>query len=176
VDREGLADRIDLWLADYRDVEGRFDKIVSVEMLEAVGARDLGGFFATCDRLLQPGGKVVLQVITIADHRYQNYVRHGDWIQKEIFPGQTLASREVLDRARRESGGFEIRHEESLADDYARTLRDWRVRLEASWARARELGYEESFLRKWRYYFCYCEAGFLTREIDDWQLVLERSG
>jgi cyclopropane-fatty-acyl-phospholipid synthase len=172
----GLDDRISFQLLDYRDITGTFDKIVSIEMLEAVGHEFFGEFFATCDRLLAPGGRLVLQVITIPDQRYDNYRRNPDWIQKYIFPGGLLPSLTELCRAMSRHSHFVIDHLENIGPHYARTLLEWRHRFEAAWDDLKEMGYDERFRRMWRYYLCYCEAGFAARIINNLQLVLARPG
>jgi cyclopropane-fatty-acyl-phospholipid synthase len=173
---QGLADRVEFRLEDYRSFAGTFDGVVSIEMLEAVGHRNLGAFFGAVDRLLAPGGRAVLQVITIAGQRYDEYRRRPDWVQKYIFPGGHLPSIEAMTRAMREGSGLVLQHLESFGEDYATTLAQWRRNLEARTAEARRLGYEEGFLRRWRYYFSYCEAGFRAGEVDVVQMVLGRPG
>jgi cyclopropane-fatty-acyl-phospholipid synthase len=156
----GLAERVAFELRDYRDVGGRYDAIVSIEMLEAVGRRFYGTFFAQLDRLLAPGGRAVLQTILIADPRDARYLERSDWIQKHIFPGGIVPSLGALSRAMR--------------DDYADTLAEWRRRLVARSDEARALGFDAAFLRKWEYYLAYCETGFRERELTVAQLVLTK--
>jgi cyclopropane-fatty-acyl-phospholipid synthase len=174
VESEGLSDRITFELIDYRHVEGSFDKIVSIEMLEAVGHEYFGTFFATCDRLLKPDGKAVLQVITIPDERYEQYRRRTDWIQKHIFPGGLLPSVPILRKAMEQASTLRITDLEDIGPHYAPTLAEWRKRFTAHHEKLLELGYDDVFQRKWIYYFSYCEAGFATRYIGNHQLVLER--
>jgi len=171
----GLDDRVTFELCDYRDVQGRFDAIVSIEMLEAVGHEYLGAFFRRCDDLLKPGGRVVLQVITIDDRRYGAYRGRADWIQKHIFPGGHLPSLGAMARAMERHSGLVMRDLERIGEHYAHTLRDWRERLLEHRAEAVRLGADNAGIRKWAYYFSYCEAGFLEREIDDVQIVLTRA-
>jgi cyclopropane-fatty-acyl-phospholipid synthase len=175
-EREGVADRVFFEYRDYRDVEGTFDRIVSLEMLEAVGHRRLGTYFAACDRILAPGGRAVLQVITIPDQRYDEYRRNPDWIQKYIFPGGMLPSLDAMSRAMTRRSRLIVEHLENIGPDYAPTLRDWREAFERSRDRLLELGYPERIQRMWRYYFAYCEAGFAARILNDLQLVLVRPG
>lgn len=171
---EELQDRIDIVLCDYREIRGQFDRIVSIEMLEAVGHAYYGTFFDTCDRLLYPGGCAVLQVITIPDQRYDTYRRNPDWIQKHIFPGGMLPSLNALSKAMTRHSRFTIEHLDNIGLHYAETLRRWRKSFEAHRAQLLEMGYDEAFQRKWIYYLCYCEAGFQTRFINDLHLVIAR--
>lgn len=170
----GLQERIDIQLCDYRHVSGSYDRIVSIEMLEAVGHSYLPEFFRACDRLLAAGGGMVHQVITIPDERYARYRRSSDWIRKHIFPGGHLPSPVALLAAMSNSAGFDVSESASIGLDYARTLRDWRERLDANEPALRALGYDDNFLNTWRYYFAYCEAGFDERIIDDVILVVNR--
>ena len=170
----GLEDRISVELRDYRTITGQFDKIISIEMLEAVGHQYLGEFFAVCDRVLKPGGLVALQVITMPDERYESYRRGVDWIQKHIFPGGHLPSLGALREAMGARSRFSVAHLEDIGLHYARTLRDWRQKFLAEKDRVRALGFDETFVRKWTYYFSYCEAAFATRAIGDHHLVLTR--
>ncbi|MBN2430153.1 MAG: DUF1365 family protein [Acidobacteria bacterium] len=172
----GLEERISFELRDYRDLIGTFDKIVSIEMLEAVGHAFYGTFFAACERLLAPGGRMVLQVITIPDQRYENYRRNPDWIQKYIFPGGLLPSLTVLCQAMSRHSQLVVEHLENIGPHYARTLAEWRHRFEAAWEDLMGMGYDERFRRMWRYYLCYCEAGFAEKIINNLQLVLSRPG
>lgn len=170
----GLEDRIDLRLCDYRTLEGQFDRIISVEMLEAVGHENLGDFFASCDRLLAPNGFVVLQVITTPDDNYEVYRRHCDWIQKVIFPGSLCPAFSALTAAMARRSRFVVEHVENIGVHYAETLRRWRDAFNASWPVLANEGYDDRFRRTWEYYFCYCEAGFATRTLGDLQIVLTR--
>ncbi|MDF7809394.1 cyclopropane-fatty-acyl-phospholipid synthase [Pontiellaceae bacterium B12219] len=174
VAEEGLEDRIDIQLIDYRDLKGQFDRIVSIEMLEAVGHAFYGTYFETCDHLLKPDGRVVLQVITIPDQRYDAYRSNPDWIQKHIFPGGMLPSLTELSKAMTKHSGFTVEHLSNIGVDYAETLRRWRYAFEAKKEEFLELGYDETFQRKWLFYLCYCEAGFQTRFINNLHLVLTR--
>lgn len=161
----GLADRIDVRLEDYRDVAGRFDKIVSIEMLEAVGHRYLPRFAAACDRLLKPDGLLALQFITVPDHRYSALRQGVDFIQKHIFPGSLLLSANRLNELLSGKGGFVLHALEDMGRDYARTLRLWREAFHARLGEVRALGFDERFIRKWDYYLAYCEAAFALRHI-----------
>lgn len=172
----GLSGKINFELRDYRSVEGKFDKILSVEMLEAVGHDYFGRFFRRCDELLKPGGLCVLQVITIPDQRYDAYRVKSDWIQKHIFPGGLLPSLSALSWAMKRHSRFVVEDLEDIGIHYARTLREWRENFSANEAQAEKLGFDGQFRRKWRYYFSYCEAGFETKTLQVLQMVLRRPG
>ncbi len=171
---EGLQDRIGIVMCDYRDMQGTFDRIVSIEMLEAVGHAYYGAFFAACDRALAPGGRVVLQVITIPDRRYEAYRRNPDWIQKHIFPGGMLPSLTALTRAMTRDSGLTVEHLDNIGVQYGETLRRWRAAFESRRDDLLGMGYDATFQRKWIYYLCYCEAGFQARFINDLHMVLTR--
>ncbi|MYB46453.1 MAG: class I SAM-dependent methyltransferase [Cenarchaeum sp. SB0662_bin_33] len=171
--RAGLADRVSIEVLDYREITGVYDSIVSIEMLEAVGHRFLPAYFRKCDEVLAPGGRAVIQVITIPDNRYLRYRLRPDYIQRFIFPGAHLPSLGALTRALRPTA-LGIRDREDLAAHYALTLATWRPLLLEQRQALFALGFDESFLRRWEFYFAYCEAAFRTRYVADWQLVLER--
>jgi cyclopropane-fatty-acyl-phospholipid synthase len=174
LEREGLEGKVTVLLRDYRKMEGSFDKIVSIEMIEAVGHEFLGTFFATCDRLLRPDGLVVIQAITIPDQRYEAYRRGCDWIQKHVFPGALLPSLTAMCDALTRHTDLVVEDVENIGIHYTRTLRLWREALLAKADRVKALGFDDAFLRTWDYYFSYCEAGFGTRTLGDLQLVLTR--
>lgn len=165
----GLEDRVRLLLQDYREHQGSYDRIVSVEMLEAVGHAGYPSFFAALERLLAPGGVVVLQVITVPDFSYDQYRRSCDWIQKEIFPGTLCPSLAALLGAAARHSQLVLQHAENLAPHYARTLALWRRNF-----LSQDRGEGEHFRRRWSYYFSYCEAGFASRNLGLHQLVLKR--
>ena len=171
--RAGLANRVSIEVVDYREVTGVYDSVVSIEMLEAVGHRFLPAYFRKCDEVLAPGGRAVIQVITIPDNRYLRYRLRPDYIQRFIFPGAHLPSLGALTRALRPTA-LGIGDREDLAAHYAITLATWRQRLLEQRNALFDLGFDESFLRRWEFYFAYCEAAFRTRYVADWQLVLER--
>ncbi|MEW6335530.1 MAG: DUF1365 family protein, partial [Thermodesulfobacteriota bacterium] len=173
VRQEGLTDRIEIRLADYRHIEGRFDRIVSIEMLEAVGHRRLGTFFSCCGRLLKPGGLMALQTITIPDERYDDYRRGMDWIRKHIFPGGHLPSPGAI-RAALRGTSLAIVETEEIGPHYARTLREWRNRFQAQTPALETMGIGSAFRRKWVFYLASCEAGFATGATGDLQMVLRR--
>lgn len=174
VEEAGLSDRIDLQLLDYRHVEGHYSKIVSIEMLEAVGHAGLKAFFATCNRALLPGGKAVIQVITIPDRKYAAYRRSSDWIRKHIFPGGHLPSVGALTQAMAAASRLNIESLQQYGLDYAQTLVLWRQTLLSKRKQITQLGYDQHFLRTWDYYFAYCQAGFTARIVDLAQLVLHQ--
>ena len=170
----GLGDRIEVRLQDYRDVTGRFDKIVSIEMLEAVGHRYLPDYAAACHRLLKSDGLLALQFITYPDSRYAQLRRGVDFIQKHIFPGSLLLSVNRLNHLLSEKGGFVLHSLEDGAHDYVRTLRTWRQSFHQKLDQVRALGFDDRFVRKWDYYLCYCEAAFALRNISVVQTVHTR--
>ncbi|AOS43907.1 Cyclopropane-fatty-acyl-phospholipid synthase [Lacunisphaera limnophila] len=161
----GLADRIEVRMQDYRDITGAFDKIVSIEMLEAVGHQYLPDYAAACHRLLKPDGLLALQFITVPDHRYAALRSGVDFIQKHIFPGSLLLSVNRLNSLLSEKGGFVLHAFDDFGSDYAQTLRAWRASFAAKLDQVRALGFDERFIRKWHYYLCYCEAAFALRHI-----------
>lgn len=172
--REGLEDKIEFKLCDYRHLEGTFDKIISIEMIEAVGHEYLPEYFKVLDRALKPGGRVVLQAITIPKERYKDYVNSCDWIQKHIFPGGHLPSLEILEKVSVENSELSFTQKENIGPHYAKTLRDWRLRLLERAEEMKSLGFEERDVRKWEYYFAYCEAGYEMNYLENYQLVMMR--
>ncbi len=172
--RERLGSRVSVELVDYRDVKGQFDKIVSIEMLEAVGHENFPAYFASLERLLKPRGVAVLQVITTMDYRYSEYSRRIDWVQKHIFPGGHLPSLTALSESMAKHSRLYIEALENIGPHYARTLREWRSRFIASRERLLSLGYDGAFQRKWLYYLSVCEAGFASGTINDVIITLKR--
>jgi cyclopropane-fatty-acyl-phospholipid synthase len=171
----GPVGRIELLLEDYRELRGRFDKIVSIEMLEAVGFEHYDDYFRACDRLLEPDGTMLLQTITMNEPSFPRYREQSDWIQKYIFPGGQLASlRGILDSLARATG-LSLFHAEDMGDHYARTLAAWRERFLASIAEVKALGFDDRFMRMWDYYLAFCEAAFFERHISDFQLLLRKA-
>ncbi len=171
---EGLNGLVDLRFQDYRDLNGSFDRIVSIEMVEAVGEKYWPLYFATLRDRLVPGGRAALQVITIDDSLYESYRNDVDFIQRYIFPGGHLPSPDRL-RAQADAAGLEWRGAERLGLHYAETLRNWRRSFEAAWPDILALGFDERFHRMWRYYLAYCEAGFESGRIDVLQAALAKA-
>ena len=169
-----LTDRVDIRLCDYRDLTGRFDKLVSIEMIEAIGHGQLPTFFGKCCELLQPRGLMGLQAITIPDQRYESYRRGVDFIQKYIFPGGHLPSIGAMAAAVARATDLRWVHHEAFAEHYGRTLLAWRAAFLAAEARIAALGFDASFRRAWDYYFCSCAGAFFERQISVGQFVLAR--
>ena len=174
IERAGLTERVDLRLCDYRDLTGSYDKLVSIEMIEAVGHEYLDSYFEKCGAVLKPDGQMLLQAITLPDDRYDFYRRSVDFIQKYIFPGGCLPSLGVISGTTAKMTDMRITHVEDFAADYAKTLFAWRERFHAATAELGRLGFDERFRRMWDYYFCYCIAGFLDRQIGVAQILLKR--
>ena len=169
----GLADRVDLQLCDYREVTGRYDRIVSIEMLEAVGETWWPTYFRKVHDCLAPGGRAVLQVITIGEDRFDHYRQAPDFIQHYIFPGGMLPTRSILAQQSAQAG-LELTHQQQFGTAYAATLAEWRHRFEAARDTMLGNGFDERFCRMWNYYLSYCEAGFATGQIDVGLYVLEK--
>jgi cyclopropane-fatty-acyl-phospholipid synthase len=176
IDAAGLGARIDLRLEDYRDLRGRYDKLVSVEMIEAVGARFLETYLAACSRLLKPDGAMLLQAITLQDQYYEAALRSVDFIQRYVFPGSFIPSVTAIAAALARVTDLKIYDLEDIGPHYAATLRDWRRNVHAHLGEVRALGYPEEFLRLWDFYLCYCEGGFAERQLGDVQLLLTKPG
>jgi len=170
----GVADQVDLCLQDYRLLEGKYDAVLSCEMIEAVGKEYLGNYFKIVKQSLKPGKKAVIQAITISEDRYKSYSRGCDWIQKYIFPGGHLPSVDAIRKHVDSNGGCEVSNVSSFGKDYAETLRRWAQQFKENIAKIHELGFDEAFCRKWNYYLSYCEAGFDAELIDVNHVVLER--
>lgn len=172
----GLNDKITLLRKDYRELSGTYDKLVSIEMIEAVGHRFLPEFFQKCGELLKPDGKMLLQAITISDQKYKQYAQTVDFIQKFIFPGGCLPSNVRMLQLISEKTDMVVRQIEDFGYDYARTLKDWRTRFNESFAKLQDKGYDETFKRLWNFYLCYCEGGFLERSISVVHVIATRPG
>jgi cyclopropane-fatty-acyl-phospholipid synthase len=171
----GLSDRIDVQLRDFRDITGNYDKIVSIEMMEALGHRYQTAFAEAIARLLKPSGRVALQFITCPDARYEEFRKGVDFIQKHIFPGSLLLSTNRINQLLARSGNFVLRGLEDHGLDYTITLRHWQNAFSSRLAEVRELGFDDRFIRKWEYYLHYCEAAFGLRNISVVQTVHTRA-
>jgi len=169
----GLSDRVTIELRDYRAITGRFDKVVSIEMLEQVGYEYLPAFFATCARVLAPGGRLALQTITMPDDRFDAYRTQVDWMQTYIFPGTLIPSLRAI-RSASSPAGLTITRSDDIGPDYAPTLRAWRERFNASIATVRTLGFDTPFIRTWLLYLAFSEAAFAERTLGDHQLLFTR--
>jgi len=170
----GLSDRVDLLLQDYRQVEGEFDAIVSVEMIEAVGEAYWATYFTTIDRLLAPGGKVSIQAITMAHERVLATKRSFGWIQKYIFPGGIIPSLQSIEDTLAAHTTLRVKQRRELGAHYARTLHLWRELFNEQWPQIQALGFDETFRRMWEFYLAYCEAGFRTGYLGVSQLQMTR--
>jgi cyclopropane-fatty-acyl-phospholipid synthase len=174
----GLTDRITILLNDYRDLKdsfaGPYDKLVSIEMIEAVGANFMDTYFRHCARLLKPEGSMLLQAITIQDQFYERALKSVDYIQRYVFPGSFIPSIDAISRSVRKASDFKIFHLEDIGPHYARTLRTWRERFFRNLGTVRKLGYSDDFVRLWEYYLCYCEGGFLERQLGTVQMLLTK--
>jgi cyclopropane-fatty-acyl-phospholipid synthase len=167
--------RIELLFEDYRHLRGSFDKIVSVEMFEAVGFRFYDEYFGALDRLLAPDGVALIQAITMNDQSFDSYRSSADWIQKYIFPGAELASVAGVMASLKRSTKLTLFHFEDIGLSYARTLAEWRQRFWNTISEVRALGFDERFIRMWDYYLAYCEGGFQERHISDVQMLLSKT-
>lgn len=170
----GLTGKITLLKQDYRDLDGSYDKLVSIEMIEAVGHKYLPDFFRKCGELLKEDGVMLLQAITITDQKYMQYVTAVDFIQKHIFPGGCLPSNKRMVELLAEKTDMVVRRLDDFGFDYARTINDWRTRFNRSFASLKNKGYDETFRRLWEFYLCYCEGGFLERSISVVHVVATR--
>ena len=172
----GLSDRVTLLLEDYRDLTGSYDKLVSIEMIEAIGHQYLDTYFAKCASLLKPDGLALIQAITIEDHRYEQALTSVDFIKRHVFPGSFIPSVSAMVEAAGRAGHLRLSNLEDFGPSYAQTLNHWRRRFLANLDQVRALGYDERFIRMWEFYLCYCEGGFIERSISDVHLLLARSG
>ncbi len=174
VEEAGLLDRVEVLQKDYRDLRGKYDKLVSIEMIEAVGHEYLDTFFRACGRLLREEGTMLLQAITMIDQGFERHKRSVDFIKRYIFPGSCIPSIEVMCRAIARASDLRLFHLEDITPHYARTLRMWRERFFANIDKVRALGYSNTFIRMWEYYLCYCEGGFEERYMGDVQMLLTK--
>jgi cyclopropane-fatty-acyl-phospholipid synthase len=174
IEDAGLGARVTLLLQDYRDLQGTYDKLVSIEMIEAVGHRFLPTYFAKCASLLTDRGVMLIQAITIRDQRYEQAKNTVDFIQRYIFPGGALPSVQKMLQIVTRDTDMNLLHMEDFGLHYAKTLRLWRENFRQAHARLRDLGYDEYFLRLWEFYLCYCEGGFMERTIGTAQLLFAK--
>lgn len=173
VEAAGMQERIEIRYADYRTLKGEFDRVASIEMLEAVGEHFLDEYFSKVEGLLAPDGLAAVQVITTPNPLYKKYRVSVDWIQKHIFPGSHLpSSHRLLEAA--EEGNLDLLHQETFGLHYAKTLALWRLRFLENWNHIEPQGFDDAFKRKWEFYLCYCEAGFRQRHINVMQMVFGR--
>ena len=170
----GLQEQVTLLLEDYRDLTGQYDKLVSIEMIEAVGHHFLPSYFKQCSQLLKPHGLMLLQAITIRDQRYEQAKSSVDFIQRYIFPGGALPSVQKMLEIVGKDTDMNLMHMEDFGLHYAKTLRLWHENFRRAHGRLTELGYDDYFLRLWEFYLCYCEGGFLERSIGTAQLLLAK--
>lgn len=171
----GLSDRVQILCQDYRDLEGTYDKLVSIEMIEAVGHQYLGQFLRACSRLLKSDGLMALQAITIADQYYAQHVRSVDFIKRYIFPGSCLVSVTALCQTATKATDLRAVHLEEISRHYAETLRRWRIAFFDRIDEVKALGFDEAFIRMWEFYLCYCEGAFEEQYIGDVQMIFAKS-
>ena len=172
VRRAGLGDRITVLLRDYRDLDGQYDKLVSVEMIEAVGHHYLDTYLGTIDRLLKPEGLALIQAITIEDNRYREALGNIDFIKRYIFPGSFIPSVSAITASMARATRLGLVELADFGASYALTIKSWRERFEAAWESISEMGFDQTFRRRWRWYLAYCEGGFRERAISDVHLLL----
>ena len=170
----GMQDQVTVLQQDYRDLKGKYDKIVSVEMIEAVGQRYLPVFFQKCSDLLHPGGRMSLQSILIKDEHFDNYAKSTDFIREYIFPGGFLPSQQRITEILKQHGTMGIDGIRDITSHYVTTLQKWRDRFTGATAQLQRLGFPDRFMRLWKYYFSYCEAGFAERHCTAAQVVLRK--
>jgi len=172
--KHGIDDRVRLLKKDYRDLQGRYDKLVSIEMIEAVGHHYLPTFFKNCSRLLEEDGMMALQAITIADQAFDRHKRSADFIKRYIFPGSCIPSVTAIGTAITRGTDLRLVHLEDITAHYSRTLREWRNRFFEKINTVRAMGFSDPFIRMWEFYLCYCEAGFTERYIGDVQMLFAK--
>ena len=171
IQAEGLNHKITLLKKDYRDLQGQYDKLVSIEMIEAIGHQFMGTYFKKCSSLLKPDGMMLIQAITIADHRYKSALRSIDFIQRYIFPGSFIPSISAMTAAVARKTDMKLYQLDDIGPHYATTLRKWREQFFANIEQVKGLGYSEQFIRMWEYYLCYCEGGFEERALGNAHLL-----
>lgn len=174
IKQQNLSARVEVLLKDYRFLTGKFDKIISIEMLEAVGAQFLDMYFKKCSELLKKNGILALQVITCPDSRFESLRKGVDWIQKYIFPGSLLPSVAAINNAVNNTTDMTLVDLKDIGLHYATTLVHWREQFSKNISKIKELGFNDQFIRKWNYYFSYCEAAFVMRNINVMQMVYVR--
>jgi cyclopropane-fatty-acyl-phospholipid synthase len=174
VEKRGLQDKITLLFEDYRDLSGQFDKLVSIEMIEAVGHEYFDTYFNCVSKLLKPDGKALIQAITINKQRYDEYRKSVDFIKRYIFPGGCLPSLNVISGALTRTTDMQIIDLRDIAIDYARTLQHWHEAFMAELDAVKALGFDEKFIRMWRFYLSYCEGGFRERIIGTYQITMAK--
>lgn len=174
ISKAGISESVNVLGADYRDLNGQFDKVVSIEMVEAVGERYLDTYFRQCARLLKPGGRFVIQAIVMPEDRYDAYRRSVDFIQQYIFPGGFLPSVSAMQNSVGRTSNLRLQSVEDLSAHYARTLQEWRGRFFDRLAEIRALGFDDRFIRMWEYYLCYCEAAFREQAVGVVQMVWQK--
>jgi cyclopropane-fatty-acyl-phospholipid synthase len=174
IQEAGLSERVEVVKEDYRNLTGRFDRLVSIEMIEAVGHQYLETFFAACSRLLKEDGLMALQAITMGDHVFDRHKHDVDFIKRYIFPGSCIPSITAMNRAASRRTDLRLYHLEDITPHYARTLREWRRRFFTNIEQVKEMGFPDMFIRMWEFYLCYCEAGFTERYIGDVQMIFAK--
>jgi cyclopropane-fatty-acyl-phospholipid synthase len=172
----GLSEQISVLLEDYRHLQGLYDKVVSIEMIEAVGPQYLQAYFGKITALMKPDGRALIQAITIEDHRYARALTEVDFIKRFIFPGSFIPSINAMLSAKTGASDLSLVHLEDFGNSYARTLSAWRQRFQSRLAGIRAQGFDERFIRLWEFYLAYCEGGFLERSIGVAHLLFTRSG
>lgn len=174
IEEEGLSHRIDIRLCDYRHIQDKYDKIISIEMIEAVGHKYYPVFFKQCHNLLKKDGLLGLQAILCPDHRYESFRKNSDWIQKHVFPGSLLPSYAMIQKMVNKTGTLNLHHYEDITDSYAKTLLVWQDNFNVNLKSVRELGFGNEFIRKWNYYFSYCAGAFKMHNIKSAQMIFTR--
>lgn len=171
IEEMGLTEKITLLKKDYRELPGQYDKLVSIEMIEAVGHEYLASFFETCNKHLKPHGKMLIQAITISDQRYHSYRKSVDFIQRYIFPGGCLPSVSIMTQNVTNKTDMVVTGLHDIGQDYAKTLNHWHERFDGALDKVKKLGYDDTFIRLWKFYFSYCEGAFLERRISTVHLI-----
>jgi cyclopropane-fatty-acyl-phospholipid synthase len=174
VKQMGLEDRITVLMKDYRDLQGQFEKLVSIEMIEAIGHQYVNTYFSSCSHLLKPNGMMLLQAITITDQQYEVALRDVDFIKRYIFPGGFLPSITLMTNSIAKCTDMKLFHMEDIGPHYATTLRDWRQRFIQNIEQIKTHGYSDVFTRMWDFYLCYCEGAFRERAIGTVQMLLTK--